>query len=362
MEGCPLESAKAITEKIRKMVEDFRFVWDNNSFRIGVSIGLVEVSSDSGSMTDLLSAADSACYVAKDEGRNRIHVYEADDMALVERHGQMQWVQRIHDVLEQDRFRLYFQPIARLNRPAGEKAGIHGEVLLRMQDDDGSLIGPGAFIPSAERYCLMPAIDRWVVENTFKVLAAHRDVVDEHLDACCINLSGQSLSDERFMDFITGEITRSGVPPQKLCFEITETAVIANLSNASRIISVLRDMGCRFALDDFGVGLSSFGYLKNLAVDYLKLDGCFVKNMVLDNIDHAMVKAINEVGQTMSIRTIAEFVEDGETLNALRQIGVDYAQGYCVSKPVPIEVGIYDVHVEKNLPDPESGLPASAAG
>lgn len=339
LEGCSIENAHDPAENIRKAVEDFRFVWDNKSFQIGASIGLVPITADSGTMTDVLSAADSACYVAKDQGRNRTHVYQPDDEALVERHGQMQWVQRIQEVLEHNRFRLFFQPIVRLNSHK-EDHMIHGEVLLRLLDENNEIVGPGSFIPSAERYYLMPAIDRWVVENTLRMLALDKDISNK-VGTCAINLSGQSLSDERFMDFLVNCIKDSGVPPEILCFEITETAVIANLCNASKLISTLRDMGCRFALDDFGVGLSSFSYLKSLAVDYLKLDGCFVRNMLNDSIDTAMVEAINKIGHTMNIETIAEFVEDEATLDAVRRIGVDFAQGYVISKPIPIEIGLY---------------------
>jgi len=346
LEGCSIEHAREPAESLRKIVENFRFVWDNTAFRVGVSIGLVQITSDCGTLTDVLSAADSACYVAKDQGRNRIHIYEQDDEAVVERHGQMQWVQRIQHVLEQNRFRLYFQPIAKLQPEEDGRNTTHGEVLLRMLDEENRIVGPGAFIPSAERYLIMPAIDRWVISNTFRMLTLDKDKVVDRISTCCINLSGQSLSDERFLDFLVHEIRESGVPPGLLCFEITETAVIANLCNASRLISRMRKMGCRFALDDFGVGLSSFGYLKNLAVDYLKLDGCFVKNMVQDNIDHAMVKAINHIGHTMDIKTIAEFVEDEETLEAVREVGVDYAQGYAIAKPTPIEVALFSDPVD----------------
>ena len=351
LEGCSIEHAIDPAENIRRIVEEFRFVWDNKAFRIGASIGLVPITSDSGNLTDVLSAADSACYVAKDQGRNRVHVYEPTDEALVERHGQMQWVQRIQNVLEDSRFRLFFQPIAKLSAAAGERHTTHGEVLIRMLDENNELVGPGAFIPSAERYSLMPAIDRWVVENTFRMLTLDQEHVKNRISTCCINLSGQSLSDDRFTDFLVSQIRESGVPPEVLCFEITETAVIANLCHASKMISILRDMGCRFALDDFGVGLSSFSYLKNLAVDYLKLDGCFVKNMVNDPIDRAMVKAINQIGHTMNIKTIAEFVEDEATLHTVHEIGVDYAQGYVIAKPMPIEAGLYSDPIQVDLPD-----------
>ena len=351
LEGCSIENAYDPAENLRKIVENFRFVWDNKAFRVGASIGLVAITAESGTLTDVLSAADSACYLAKDQGRNRIHIYQPDDEAVVERHGQMQWVQRIQDVLEQHRFRLFFQPIAKLNRMKDEMNTIHGEVLIRMLDENNELVGPGAFIPSAERYSLMPAIDRWVIENTFRMLTLDRERLLKKVSTCCINLSGQSLSDERFTDFLVNHIRNSGIPSSLLCFEITETSVIANLCNASSMISILRDMGCRFALDDFGVGLSSFSYLKNLPVDYLKLDGCFVKNMINDMIDMAMVKAINHIGHTMDIKTIAEFVEDEATLEAVRVIGIDYAQGYAIARPVPIEIGLYGEPVEIPLPE-----------
>jgi len=335
--GCSIASAKRLAEKVRRHVEDFRFVWEDKSFRIGASVGLVPLTAQSGTISDVLSAADSACYVAKDSGRNRVHVYQPNDLAVAEQKGQMRWVHRIQDVLERNRFRLYFQVIAPIHDIADERGKLHGEVLVRMLDDDGTLIGPGSFIPAAERYSLMTAIDSWVVENTLQTLARHVDHLPDRISACSINLSGQSLSDDRFMSSLVKMIDELGVPPELLCFEITETAVISNLSNATHLIATLRNMGCRFALDDFGVGLSSFGYLKNLAVDYLKLDGCFIKNMTKDSIDRAMVQSINHIGQTMKIKTIAEFVEDEETLAALREIGVDYAQGYQIAEPRPLE-------------------------
>jgi diguanylate cyclase (GGDEF)-like protein/PAS domain S-box-containing protein len=357
LEGCSLENASEPAENLRKIIEDFRFVWDNQAFRIGASIGLVQISAESGNLTDVMSAADSACYVAKEQGRNRIHVYESDDELLVQRHGHMQWMQRIQNVLEQNRFRLFFQPFVKLNLDGNEKPKIHGEVLLRMLDENNEIVGPGSFIPSAERYFLMPAIDRWVVENTFRMLTLDKNALGSKLSTCCINLSGQSLSDERFMDFLVNQILDSGIPTGLLCFEITETAVVANLCQANRMISKLRDMGCRFALDDFGVGLSSFSYLKNLPVDFLKLDGCFVNNMVNDTIDGAMVSAINHIGHTMNIRTIAEFVENEAILRAVCDIGVDYAQGYCIAKPAPIEAWLCSDPLTVDVLKPEKNMP-----
>lgn len=334
LERCPPQHARRIAELLRKVVDEFRFTWQDKTFHLGASVGLVPIDRTIGSLSEVLSAADSACYVAKDQGRNRIHVFQWDDQAVAERHGQMQWLQRIQDALDNDRFELYFQPIVQLRR--GEPAGIHGEVLLRMRTASGETVPPGAFLPAAERYHLMPAIDRWVVSHAFAALARHRrDGSDVAI--CAINLSGQSLSDPAFLDFIVGQMERHQTRSTQLCFEITETAVIANLANATRFMKVLRNMGCRFALDDFGSGLSSFAYLKNLSVDYLKLDGSFVKNMVCDNIDRAMVKAINQLGHVMSIETIAEFVENDATLKAARVMGIDHAQGYGVGMPEPID-------------------------
>ena len=344
LEGCSIDDALEPADAIRKIVEEFRFTHDDKVFRVGASIGLAGITTDSGSLSDVLRAADSACFIAKEQGRNRVHIYQENDEALVEQHGQMQWVQRLHEVLEQDRFRLFFQPIEKLKPGAGEEDCIHGEVLVRMLDENNQLIGPGAFIPSAERYGIMPAIDRWVVSNTLRMLGRNRTTIS----LCCINLSGQSLSNEPFRDFLIREIETSGVTPAQLCFEITETAVIANLHTASTLISSLREMGCKFALDDFGVGLSSFSYLKTLTVDYIKLDGYFVKNMVTDKLDRTMVEAINQVGHSMNIETIAEFVENEKTLEAVRETGIDYAQGYVIAKPAPLEIALQKYAVEKH--------------
>jgi diguanylate cyclase (GGDEF)-like protein/PAS domain S-box-containing protein len=343
LEGCSIENALEPADTIRKIVEEFRFTHDDKVFRVGASIGLAGITTDSGSLSDVLSAADSACFIAKEHGRNRIHVYQENDESLVEQHGQMQWAQRLQEVLEQDRFRLFFQPIERLKPRPDEEDYIHGEVLIRMLDENNQLIGPGAFIPSAERYGIMPAIDRWVISKTFRMLGRNQTSIS----MCCINLSGLSLSDDRFYDFLIKEIETSGVSPAQLCFEITETAVIANLNTAATLIASLREMGCKFALDDFGVGLSSFSYLKTLAVDYIKLDGYFVKNMVTDKLDRTMVEAINKIGHSMNIETIAEFVEDEPTLAAVRETGIDYAQGYAIAKPAPFEIALEKHSIEK---------------
>lgn len=338
LNGCSLDWACKRADWMRALFEDFRFVWHNKVFRIGASIGLVSINEDSGNISDVLSSADSACYVAKQSGGNRIHKCEDNDKKLVEHQGQMQWVQKIHTVLEQNRFRLFFQKIKKLQSVSGEIEKLHGEVLLRMLDENDQLIGPASFIPAAERYNLMPAIDRWVVENTLQFLSRNVDSLYNRLDKCCINLSGQSLSDDRLMSFIIEQIYKRKIPGHLLCFEITETAVIANLNAATGMIAKLRDMGCHFALDDFGVGLSSFAYLSNLAIDYLKVDGSFVKKMMNNKTDLEMVRAINQIGHTMNVMTIAEFVENEETLQTVRDIGVDYAQGYAISKPCALEI------------------------
>ncbi|MGA7801934.1 MAG: EAL domain-containing protein [Gammaproteobacteria bacterium] len=337
LDGCPPEHAKRVAELLRKVVDGFRFKWQDKTFHLGVSIGLVPIDGQSGGLSAVLSAADSACYVAKEQGRNRIHVFQLDDKAVAERHGQMQWLQRIQEALDNDRFELYFQPIVQLRK--GGHAGVHGEVLLRMLTPDGETVPPGAFLPTAERYHLMPAVDRWVVSHAFAALAHHRGTGTD-VATCSINLSGQSLSEPAFLDFIIGQLEQHQTRSTQICFEITETAVIANLTNATRFMTVLRNMGCRFALDDFGSGLSSFAYLKNLSVDYLKLDGSFVRNMVRDNIDRAMVKAINQLGHVMSIETIAEFVENDATLKAARVLGIDHAQGYGVGMPEPMNAAL----------------------
>ncbi len=244
----------------------------------------------------------------------------------------MQWVTRIYRALEKNKFYLYAQSIV----PLDGSSDTHYELLIRMKDDDGRIISPGAFLPSAERYDLMEKLDSWVIEKTFNLLADNPDFLAQ-INFISINLSGQSLAENNVLDFIVERLDESGIDGEKICFEITETMAIANLSNAMKFISKLKELGCRFALDDFGSGLSSFGYLKNLAVDFLKIDGMFVKDIVDDPIDHAMVKSINEIGQVMGMQTIAEFVENDVIKGMLKEIGVNYAQGYGIGKPIPFD-------------------------
>jgi diguanylate cyclase (GGDEF)-like protein/PAS domain S-box-containing protein len=329
-----LDMAFQIAGELRRTIRDFRFTWQDRYFEVGVSIGLVPLSADSGSMTDVLSAADSACYVAKDLGRNRVHIYQPDDDAVARRHGEMQWVQRLNEGLGNNRFRLYGQRIT----PLAAGGETMCEVLLRLDEPGKPLIPPSAFIPAAERYYLMPAVDRWVVAQAFATLRAGERQLAESCRASVytINLSGQSLCDDQFLDYVVGHLRDSGIPPARLCFEITETAAVANLSRAISFITRLKDMGCRFALDDFGSGLSSFGYLKNLPVDYLKIAGDFIQDIAVDPVDHAMVDAINEIGHVMGLKTIAESVETEAVFARLRVLGVDYVQGYGIEMPRPL--------------------------
>ena len=335
IEHCSIEHAKGIAENLIEALGDFSFPWEDHSFNIGVSIGMVAVDSQCKSMADILRAADSACYMAKDQGRNRIHVHQEDDEELARRYGEMQWAVRIPRALEDKRFKLYFQEICPIQSDAASKNG-HYELLLRMEDENGKLVMPGAFLPAAERYNLSDRLDRWVISRLFRWFKKHPEQL-EQLNLCSINLSGLSLSNKTFLPFVIEEMEKFEIPPRKICFEITETVAIANLSSAIGFISSLRDLGCHFALDDFGSGLCSFAYLKNLPVDFLKIDGLFVKDILDDPMDLAMVKSINEIGHVMGKKTIAEFVENDEVLHKLREIGVDYAQGYGIGRPRPIK-------------------------
>ncbi|MFM9437025.1 diguanylate cyclase (GGDEF)-like protein/PAS domain S-box-containing protein [Janthinobacterium sp. CG_23.3] len=332
LDSCPTPAAARIAEMLRASVNDFRFVWKDKSFAVGVTIGLVTYSNDSMTLGDVLGMADSACYVAKEKGRNRVQVYRQEDAEFAHRQGQMGWVARIRAALEDNRFVLYSQEIAALDAGAG--AAPHHELLIRMRDEDGAIVPPMAFIPAAERYGLMPSIDRWVVRTA---LAGCASIDGERAAGTvyAINLSGATLCDDDFLQFIRGQFQQSAVDPASICFEITETVAIANLVQATALMRELRAIGCQFALDDFGSGMSSFAYLKHLPVHYLKIDGSFVKDMVKAPIDRAMVESINHIGHVMGIRTIAEFVEDEATLEALREIGVDFAQGYAIQRPQP---------------------------
>jgi diguanylate cyclase (GGDEF)-like protein/PAS domain S-box-containing protein len=333
LEGCPLERAQLIAADLLAAVGDFRFNWDAKVFTIGVSIGLATVTGESSS-DEILSMADTACYWAKEQGRNRVCVYRTEDSGMTARRGETGWIARINSALAENRFTLYHQSYLPLSAGAGARQ--HLEVLIRMIDEEGNLVQPGSFLPAAERYNLMPAIDRWVVGTVFAryhALVAARG--GEPL-TCAINLSGTSLNAEGFLDFVRQKALEHALPPQSICFEITETAAINNLRKAAEFIREFKSMGFLFALDDFGTGTSSFGYLKNLPVDYLKIDGGFVKNLERDAIDKAMTETINRIGHIMGIKTVAEYAENGAIIQELRNMGVDYAQGYGVCKPTPL--------------------------
>ncbi|WP_157981381.1 EAL domain-containing protein [Cognatilysobacter tabacisoli] len=329
------DDALRVARSLLEAVGLFVFTWQDQRFATGISIGHVHFSGDGLTATDILSRADEACYVAKDLGRNRIHSYQPGDELQARRHGEMRWVGLIREALEQDRFVLHGQPIVRV--AAAAEPPQHVEVLLRMRAHDGSLIPPMDFLPAAERYDLMPRIDRWVVRAA--IAAAAEAVADDAARPAplvAINLSGATLCDAGFAPFVRAELARAGVPASRVCFEITETAAIANLTSAVRLINELKALGCRFSLDDFGSGLSSFAYLKHLPVDLLKIDGVFVRTMASDPVDRAMVASINEIGHVMGLETIAEFVENDAILAELRAIGVDYAQGYALGAPQPL--------------------------
>lgn len=335
LESCSLDQARRVADEVREAVEDYRFTWEDRPFGIGVSIGLVAITPASEDITNVLRAADGACYAAKEKGRNRIHVvHKEDDTALVKRRGEMQWMFMIPWALEEGRFQLDYQPIA----PIGsvKENGHHYELLIRMVDANGDIVPPGAFLLAAERYNLIAKLDRWVISTAFEWLLAHPKHLRQ-LHLCEINLSGFSLGNEGFLDFVTSQFRDSQVPPEKICFEITETAAISNLASATHFMKSLRDLGCQFALDDFGSGLSSFAYLKNLPVDLLKIDGMFVKDIVGDPLDLALVKSINDIGKVMGLKTVAEFVENDDILVKLRGLGVDYAQGYAIGQPRSLE-------------------------
>jgi diguanylate cyclase (GGDEF)-like protein/PAS domain S-box-containing protein len=331
-----LEDAELQAEALRETIQNHRFPWDGHVVRLSASIGVVPITAQSENAAALLGAADGACAAAKDAGRNRVHSFRGNDLDLLRRRQDAQWAARINQALEDDRFEIYRQIIQPLQ--ASSEHGAHYELLLRMRDDEaGTIISPDQFICVAERYRLTPSIDRWMIEHAFDWLASSSSELSD-LSICAINLSGQSLGDDKFLRFVIEHFARSGVEPGKICFEITETAAVASFTQARRAVQALKDLGCRFALDDFGTGFSSFGYLKHFPVDYLKIDGSFVREIVRDPIDHEMVRSINEIGHLTGKQTIAEFAENDAIIEMLRTLGIDYAQGYGISPPQCVAV------------------------
>jgi diguanylate cyclase (GGDEF)-like protein len=332
LRGCLLENALHVAEKLRQAVTDFRFASARGTFSVGVCVGVVNLEEGFRESSELFAAADRACYLAKEYGRNRVQVYQTSDEELARRHGMMLWVGRIRSAIDENRFRLYAQRIV----PTAEAHGapLRAEILLRMVDRDGRIIPPMAFMPAAERYDLGPAVDRWVIRNAFEQLARAGPAA---FDTCSINLGAASICDERLFDFIVAEQDRCGLHAGQICFEITETSAITQFTKASQLIEKLRAVGFHFALDDFGTGASSFAYLKALPVDYVKIDGIFVRDILSNRVNCAMVEAIHHVAHVMGFLTVAEFVENPAILERLRQIGVDFAQGYGIGKPKPLE-------------------------
>lgn len=327
------DEAEIMAERLLQHIGEYRFFWEGKTFRVGASVGMVAIQKECCTLATILSRADSACYAAKDHGRNRIHIANDDDIVVLQRQEQMQWINRIERALEDDRLLLYVQPIADLVDPSSVQ---HYEVLLRMRSPEGDVVLPMAFIPAAERYGKMVDIDRWVIDKLFSSYYDVRQQVRTNI-RFNVNLSGISLNDETMADYIHECFERHHLPYDAVTFEVTETAAISNIGSAQEFIERFRALGCKFALDDFGCGLSSFSYLQNLPVDYLKIDGSFVIDIDSNDVNRAMVDAINQIGHVMGIATVCEFVENDRIVKTLRDIGVDYAQGHYIGKPQPLE-------------------------
>lgn len=336
---CSLDNAKKFVRDLNQAIRNTRFIWREQTIPLKISIGLVPITSTCGGLGDVMRIADAACYVAKNKGNNKFHAYNARDIAWSDKGDQLKWIHTIRRALDDDRFRLYCQSIVPIGNT--DKQSMHHEILLRLMDENGEIHKPSSFISVAEKYHLMPSIDRWVVRTTFNLLHDRMKRTDQ-IGVFSINLSAQSLEDENFLNFVVDQLDRTDVPAEKICFEITETTAISNLMVATRYMSILRGMGCRFSLDDFGRGFSSYAYLKNLKVDYLKIDGSFVRDLAEDDVDRAMVDSINQIGHMMGIETIAEFVESEEVLQQLIEIGVDHVQGFQIGKPLPMWHGMLD--------------------
>ncbi len=330
LHACPVEQALRIANAIRMDVSNFRFVWRDKVFHVGASIGLVVLSDPAASAEEVMEQADAACYAAKEAGRDQIRVYHAKAASHQPR-ADMNIVETIHDAIERNGFRLFRQRIAGLDE-AGAKTR-HFELLLRLVDRDGKIVPPMVFIPSAERHNMMQAIDRWVIANALPAIRRECEVTPNDLPVFDINLSAESINDSRFPQFVREQIALNKMPPEAICFEITETLAVANLTKAAELIRELKELGLRFALDDFGAGMCSFAYLKHLPVDYVKIDGAFVRDMFAEPMNLEVVSAINNIAHSLGMKTIAEFVETEGALNKLREMGVDYAQGHAVGRP-----------------------------
>ena len=342
LSNCSIESALQIGERLLQIMRQFRYNWKGRAFSIGGSIGLTMIEEAGQSVSDVLRQADIACYAAKDAGRNRLQIYRADDKDLIKRRDEMLWVQQIRQALEEDRFQLYRQNIASTSRNATH----HSELLVRLLDEEDQLIQPGSFIPAAERFGLMPELDRWVVRNAlhhFNQRKAGKGVNGK--DVIFINLSGTTLGDTDFCDYVLHEIKSNDIEPPSIGFEITETAVISNLATAIRFIEQIKKAGCQIALDDFGTGLSTFSYLKAIPADYVKIDGSFVRDMIDDEMDSAIVESINNICHVAGLKTIAEYVESEAIWQKLGRMGIDYVQGYAVHRPTPLSAPTHEFKI-----------------
>ncbi len=336
LRDCPSESAVQVAESLRQVVRDIRFLWEGSRFRVSTSVGVISFTGSDRNPSELLRAAEVACVAAKERGRNFAQVYLEDDQELLTRARDMQWVVRLNQALEEDRLTLAYQPICPISSPYCDDSPELIELLVRLREPDGRLVMPGEFLPAAERYGLAPQVDRWVLRNAVEWLVKLREAGNE-LPCCAINLSGNTIGDQDYLVYAVRVIRDSGLPGDRVLFEITETAAIANLQMALRSIEALGALGCRFALDDFGAGLSSFGYLKSLPVELLKIDGAFTRELDSDPRSIALVRAINEMGQVLGKRTVAECVETQRDLATLSAIGVDFVQGYLLGRPKPLE-------------------------
>jgi len=332
LEGYSFTEVQTIAENIRQSINQFRFVYESKMYDIAISMGVVWLDPTVESISELLSAADLACRMAKEKGGNRVHVYHSSDHELLVHEDHMQWIGRINKSLEDDRFVIYRQRILSLDNDNQEE---HYEILIRLKDEKGAIISPIQFIPAAERYGLMSKLDKWVIKTALAKMVEVYNLNPESTLGCSINLSGQSFCEPGFQEYLIDRVINSQLPAEKICFEITETVAVSNLSQAIDFMQAVKLIGCKFSLDDFGSGMSSFTYLKNLPVDYLKIDGYFVKTILENKIDRAMVESINQIGQVMGLKTIAEFVENDAILAELKLIGVNYGQGYGIGKPEP---------------------------
>lgn len=349
LESCPLDQAVRIANGLREAVRDFRFVWRDKTFGVGISIGLVTIDGVNMSVSSALATADATCYEAKSKGRDRVQVYRPKDRSIGDQSAELQMVSQINHAFEIGNFRLYRQKIIAIG--AGSDDAPHYEVLVRMLDQAGNLIRPSGFMPAAERYNLLSSIERWVISSLVEFLhQEHASGAIPHEATAytnafyAVNLSGVSINDNSFPEFVRKLLTRFNLPRGLLCFEVTETTAISNLTKAAQLMHELKAMGCRFALDDFGIGMSSFAYLKYLPVDYIKIDGVFIRDMAVDPMDHAIVEAINRIAHILGLKTVAEFVEEETTLEHLRTLGVDYAQGYFIAKPEALTKAPGSVH------------------